>query len=140
MRCSRVTISGCRTVGPETVATAFGGSRRAETASDSSNRLASLSLGLSEPSAHRLATGDALHVLSADALHLSAVGLQRHCETFGRSLRYPVTNVRGFAAVVSLDLHGRAHNQGDCAVGWRKSWPLARRRSPCPPNGPRSPR
>ena len=65
MRCSRVTISGCRTVGPETVATAFGGSRRAETASDSSNRLASLSLGLSEPSAHRLATGDALHALSA---------------------------------------------------------------------------
>jgi hypothetical protein len=65
MRCSRVTISGCRTVGPETVATAFGGSRRAETASDSSNRLASLSLGLSEPSAHRLATGDALHVLWA---------------------------------------------------------------------------
>ena len=70
MRCSRVTISGCRTVGPETVATAFGGSRRAETASDSSNRLASLSLGLSEPSAHRLATGDALHVLSANDVEL----------------------------------------------------------------------
>jgi hypothetical protein len=34
MRCTRVTISGCRTVGSETVATAFGGSRRAETASD----------------------------------------------------------------------------------------------------------
>ena len=65
MRCSRVTISGCRTVGPETVATALGGSRRAETAPDSSNRLASLSLGLSEPSAHRPATGDALDVLSA---------------------------------------------------------------------------
>src|ERR1700733_4320983 len=64
-RCSRVTISGCRTVGPETVATAFGGSRRADTASNSSNRQASLSLGLSEPSAHRLATGDALHALSA---------------------------------------------------------------------------
>jgi hypothetical protein len=63
MRCSRVTILGCRTVGPETVATAFGGSRRAETASDSSNLLASRSLGLSEPSAYRLATGDALHVL-----------------------------------------------------------------------------
>ena len=52
-------------VGPETVATVFGGSRRAETASDSSNRLASFSLGLSEPSVHRLATGDAQHVLSA---------------------------------------------------------------------------
>jgi hypothetical protein len=65
MRCSRVTISGCRPVGPETVATAFGGSRRAKAASDCSNRLASFSLGLSEPSAHRLATGDALHVLSA---------------------------------------------------------------------------
>jgi hypothetical protein len=61
---------GCRPVGPETVATAFGGSRRAETASDSSNRLASLSLGLSEPSAHRLATGDALHVLSAHRFYL----------------------------------------------------------------------
>jgi hypothetical protein len=35
MRCSHVTISGLRTVGPETVATAFGGSRRAETASNS---------------------------------------------------------------------------------------------------------
>lgn len=44
---------------------AFGGSRRADTASDSSNRLASLGLGLSEPFAHRVANGDALHVLSA---------------------------------------------------------------------------
>jgi hypothetical protein len=69
MRCSRVTISGCRTVGPETEAAAFGGSRRAETASDSSNRLASLSLGSSELSAHRLATGDALRVQAALRIH-----------------------------------------------------------------------
>jgi hypothetical protein len=70
MRCSRVTISGCRTVGPETVATAFGGRRRSETASNSSNRLTSLNLGLSKPSAHRPATGDALHVLSAHRFYL----------------------------------------------------------------------
>src|ERR1700733_11251556 len=50
----------------------------------------------------------------------------RYCETLGWSLRYPVTNVRGFAAFVSLDLDGRAHNQGDCAGAWRKSWPLAK--------------
>src|SRR3984885_4985848 len=112
MRCGRVTISGCRTVGPETVATGFGGSRRAETASDSSNRLASLSLGLTEPSAHRLATGDALLVLSAGSSAASPSHRGRHSVTID-SLLFLNTYLNfslSYISLLPLDVIGCAHS------------------------------